>query len=252
MISPALDASYEACCGAVEWRTVYDWTAHYEIAAAGVGALRGRGCPRCGACACASPQGPGRAGAWAGAARNESGADGRAIGGGLARTRPVYPGAVVRSHRAEPRLHRRAPAPQPAGIPRGGEHLPRRDLGCGGGLTMRFAAKVDANQPAMFTQLRAAGLHVVDTSRLGHGFPDICGLLRNYGTITPVPELYTDAAAVLVTPRGVATERELLMQPHNTLTPFFPENLDDYAPWVAKHGLLAPYGKCQCGCGGSP
>lgn len=32
-------------------------------------------------------------------------------------------------------------------------------------------------------------------------------------------------------------------------TPFFPENLDDYAPWVAKHGLVAPYGKCQCGCG---
>lgn len=31
--------------------------------------------------------------------------------------------------------------------------------------------------------------------------------------------------------------------------PFFPENLDDYAPWVAKHGLVAPYGECQCGCG---
>lgn len=24
---------------------------------------------------------------------------------------------------------------------------------------------------------------------------------------------------------------------------------DEYAPWVAKHGLLQPYGKCQCGCG---
>jgi hypothetical protein len=23
-----------------------------------------------------------------------------------------------------------------------------------------------------------------------------------------------------------------------------------YAPWVAKHGLKHPYGKCQCGCGG--
>lgn len=32
-------------------------------------------------------------------------------------------------------------------------------------------------------------------------------------------------------------------------TPFFPENLEDYAPWVAIHGLLAPYGECQCGCG---
>lgn len=39
------------------------------------------------------------------------------------------------------------------------------------------------------------------------------------------------------------------MQPHFTRSPYFPENLDDYAPWVAKHGLLAPYGKCQCGCG---
>lgn len=32
-------------------------------------------------------------------------------------------------------------------------------------------------------------------------------------------------------------------------TPQFPENLDEYAPWVAKHGLYAPYGECQCGCG---
>jgi hypothetical protein len=35
----------------------------------------------------------------------------------------------------------------------------------------------------------------------------------------------------------------------HTLTSYFPDNLDDYAPWVAKHGLRAPYGKCQCGCG---
>lgn len=35
----------------------------------------------------------------------------------------------------------------------------------------------------------------------------------------------------------------------HTPTPYFPANLDDYAPWVAKHGLLAPYGECQCGCG---
>lgn len=32
-------------------------------------------------------------------------------------------------------------------------------------------------------------------------------------------------------------------------SPDFPENLEDYAPWVAIHGLVAPYGKCQCGCG---
>ncbi len=32
-------------------------------------------------------------------------------------------------------------------------------------------------------------------------------------------------------------------------TPFFPENLADYAPWVARSGLIAPYGECQCGCG---
>ncbi len=35
---------------------------------------------------------------------------------------------------------------------------------------------------------------------------------------------------------------------HSTRTPSFPANLSDYAPWVATHGLLAPYGKCQCGC----
>ena len=32
-------------------------------------------------------------------------------------------------------------------------------------------------------------------------------------------------------------------------TPYFPENITDYAPWVAQYGLLAPYGECQCGCG---
>lgn len=26
-------------------------------------------------------------------------------------------------------------------------------------------------------------------------------------------------------------------------------NEQDYAPWVAKYELIAPYGKCQCGCG---
>lgn len=31
--------------------------------------------------------------------------------------------------------------------------------------------------------------------------------------------------------------------------PHFPDNLEDYAPWVAKHGLRFPYGECQCGCG---
>lgn len=35
----------------------------------------------------------------------------------------------------------------------------------------------------------------------------------------------------------------------STPTPYFPANLEDYAPWVAAHGLVAPYGKCQCGCG---
>lgn len=37
--------------------------------------------------------------------------------------------------------------------------------------------------------------------------------------------------------------------PDHTPTPYFPDNLQDYAPWVAIHGLLAPYGECQCGCG---
>lgn len=35
------------------------------------------------------------------------------------------------------------------------------------------------------------------------------------------------------------------MQDH---TPYYPDNITEYAPWVAKHGLLQPYGKCQCGC----
>ena len=34
-----------------------------------------------------------------------------------------------------------------------------------------------------------------------------------------------------------------------TIQPYFPENLQDYAPWVTTHGLTAPYGECQCGCG---
>lgn len=36
---------------------------------------------------------------------------------------------------------------------------------------------------------------------------------------------------------------------HLNNTPYFPDNIIDYAPWVAKYGLLEPYGKCQCGCG---
>lgn len=35
----------------------------------------------------------------------------------------------------------------------------------------------------------------------------------------------------------------------HTRVPEFPQNLEDYAPWVATHGLTAPYGECQCGCG---
>lgn len=41
------------------------------------------------------------------------------------------------------------------------------------------------------------------------------------------------------------------MQDNSTRSPHFPANLDDYAPWVATHGLTAPYGRCQCGCGGT-
>lgn len=36
---------------------------------------------------------------------------------------------------------------------------------------------------------------------------------------------------------------------YSTRTPSYPTNLQDYAPWVAIHGLVAPYGQCQCGCG---
>lgn len=34
-----------------------------------------------------------------------------------------------------------------------------------------------------------------------------------------------------------------------TPVPYFPQDLENYAPWVAKHGLRYPYGECQCGCG---
>lgn len=34
-----------------------------------------------------------------------------------------------------------------------------------------------------------------------------------------------------------------------TPVPYFPQDLENYAPWVAKYGLLAPYGFCQCCCG---
>jgi len=44
-------------------------------------------------------------------------------------------------------------------------------------------------------------------------------------------------------------ERGARTMSDHTPIPYFPENLNDYAPWVAKHGLVAPYGECQCGCG---
>ncbi len=31
--------------------------------------------------------------------------------------------------------------------------------------------------------------------------------------------------------------------------PFFPDDIENYPPWVAWHGLVAPFGRCQCGCG---
>lgn len=35
----------------------------------------------------------------------------------------------------------------------------------------------------------------------------------------------------------------------NNHTPYFPDNITEYAPWVAKYGLRYSYGLCQCGCG---
>lgn len=34
-----------------------------------------------------------------------------------------------------------------------------------------------------------------------------------------------------------------------TPTPYFPQDPENYAPWVARRGLRYPYGECQCGCG---
>ena len=39
------------------------------------------------------------------------------------------------------------------------------------------------------------------------------------------------------------------MQTNSKPAPYIPANLEEYAPWVAKLGLRAPYGECQCGCG---
>lgn len=61
------------------------------------------------------------------------------------------------------------------------------------------------------------------------------------------PKIVT--AAMLITSRRLTPEMELLMQTYSILAPYFPANLDDYAPWVTAHGLTAPYGECQCGCG---
>ena len=33
------------------------------------------------------------------------------------------------------------------------------------------------------------------------------------------------------------------------ITPYFPPDPENYAPWVSMYGLFAEYGKCQCGCG---
>lgn len=36
--------------------------------------------------------------------------------------------------------------------------------------------------------------------------------------------------------------------PDITLTAYFPQDPENYAPWVAEYGLYFEYGKCQCGC----
>lgn len=68
---------------------------------------------------------------------------------------------------------------------------------------MRRAAKVDANQPALVAQLRAAGYHVAPTHALGRGFPDLI--------VTGVRLPTGDVAALLVEvkdSRGKLTEDE--------------------------------------------
>ena len=39
---------------------------------------------------------------------------------------------------------------------------------------------------------------------------------------------------------------------NSTPSSYFPDNLQDYAPWVARYGLTAPYGMCQCEQCGQP
>lgn len=44
---------------------------------------------------------------------------------------------------------------------------------------------------------------------------------------------------------SIPTQNQLPIEP----TIYFPDDLENYAPWVTEHGLRYEYGMCQCGCG---
>jgi hypothetical protein len=63
--------------------------------------------------------------------------------------------------------------------------------------------------------------------------------------------VYTKSSGALERTRYLFSNRNrgADTMPDHTRAPYFPPNLDDYAPWVTSYGLIAPYGECQCGCG---
>lgn len=70
------------------------------------------------------------------------------------------------------------------------------------------------------------------------------------GYNTGVANLKLDGRSGALTPYGLGNRNGAsVTMSHSTRTPYFPANLQYYAPWVAVHGLVAPYGECQCGCG---
>lgn len=84
------------------------------------------------------------------------------------------------------------------------------------GAGMRRAARSDANQRAIIAALRAAGVRVAVTSRLGDGCPDILTLYR--GRWLPIE---------IKTARGVLTPEEWLWWQRMGADPVIVRSVED-------------------------
>lgn len=95
----------------------------------------------------------------------------------------------------------------------------------------RRAAKVDANQPSMFTELRSAGFHVMPMHTLGEGRPD--ALVTGYS-------LRLDCVAALLV--EIKTENGTLTGPEKKFFREYPEggpliiarSADDILQWFGR------------------